>query len=94
MNRWIGAAGRGALFFGLLTMVACGHSGKGANGPEQDDAIEPIRTRAAFDLGCPAAEIKVTKLQEGGMMTAASYGATCGEKRAAYLERMGTIIKQ
>jgi hypothetical protein len=28
------------------------------------------------------------------MMTAASYGARCGEKRAAYLERMGTIMKQ
>jgi hypothetical protein len=86
--------GRGAVFFGLMTMVACGHGGKGASGPEKDDAIEPIRKRAAFDLGCPAEQIQVTKLQEGSMMTAASYGATCGEKRAAYLERMGTIIKQ
>jgi hypothetical protein len=83
----------GAVLLGLL-LVACGHGGKGASSPEHDDAIEPIRTRAAFDLGCPQAEVKVTKLQEGSMMTAASYGATCGDKRAAYLERMGTIIRQ
>ena len=94
MNRLFAGASRGALFLGFLTMVACGHGGKGASGPEKDDAVEPIRTRAAFDLGCPAAQIKVTKLQEGSMMTAASYGAECGDKRAAYLERMGTIIRQ
>lgn len=95
MNRWIAGAGRGAVFL-CLTLAACGHGrgGKGAAGPEQDDAVEPIRKRAAFDLGCPEAQITVTKLQEGSMMTAASYGATCGDKRAAYLERMGTIIKQ
>ncbi len=90
MNRSIAAA-----VFLCLTVVACGHrDGKGAQSPEQDDAVEPIRKRAAFDLGCPEAQVKVTKLQEGSMMTAASYGATCGDKRAAYLERMGTILRQ
>jgi hypothetical protein len=93
MNRLIARAGRGAVFL-CLTLAACGHGGKGAAGPEQDDAVEPIRKRAAFDLGCPEAQITVTKIKEGSMMSAASYGATCGEKRAAYLERMGTIIKQ
>ena len=90
MNRSIA----GAVFLSLA-LAACGHrDGKGASSPEQDDAVEPIRKRAAFDLGCPEAQIKVTKLQEGSMMTAASYGATCGDKRAAYLERMGTILRQ
>ena len=97
MNRSIAGASRAVVFLSLgVALSACGHGrdGKGASSPEQDDAVEPIRKRAAFDLGCPETQVKVTKLQEGSLMTAASYGATCGDKRAAYLERMGTILKQ
>lgn len=93
MNRLVTAV-KVASLFACLTMAACSHGGKGAQGPEQDDAVGPIRKRAAFDLGCPETQIQVTKLQEGSMMSAASYGATCGDKKAAYLERMGTIIRQ
>jgi hypothetical protein len=94
MNRIAGAR-VAVVFVGLVMTAACGHrEGKGAASPEQDDAVEPIRNRAAFDLGCPAAQVTVTKIQDGSLMSPASYGATCGDKRAAYLERMGTIIRQ
>lgn len=79
----------------MIAGTAACHGGKGANGPgEEDDAIVAVRKRATFDLGCAAKDIVVVQLQEGSMMTAASYGATCGDKRATYIERMGTVIKQ
>ena len=79
----------------LIASTAACHGGKGANSPgEEDDAVVAVRKRAAFDLDCPEQQIKVVQLQEGGMMTAASYGASCGDKHASYIERMGTVIKQ
>ena len=94
MNRFVVGGSVLVVFLGL-TAVGCGHrDAKGAASPEQDDAVEPIRKRAAFDLGCPTAQVQVTKIQDGSLMAPASYGATCGDKRAAYLERMGTIIRQ
>lgn len=84
-----------ALGFVLIACSGACHGGKGAHGPgEEDDAIVAVRKRATFDLGCAEKDIQVVQLQEGSMMTAASYGATCGDKRASYIERMGTVIKQ
>jgi hypothetical protein len=90
-----------ALVFGLQ---ACAHneaassssssSPAATNTTKESGTTREIRKRAAFDLGCPAEQIQVTQIEEGSFMHAASYGASCGEKRVSYLERMGTIIKQ
>jgi hypothetical protein len=37
---------------------------------------------------------EVTQIEKGTFMHVATYGATCGDKRVSYLERMGNIIKQ
>jgi len=65
-----------------------------ADGPKESKTVQQIRKRAAFDLSCAEDQIKVSELQKGTFMQAASYGAVCGDKRVSYLERMGTIIKQ
>lgn len=83
------------MVFGLL-LAGCRHGDaqKPAAAPEDDETMASIRKQAAFDLGCAEKEVKVTVLEEGSMMSPASYGAVCGEKRARYLERMGTILRQ
>ena len=87
----------------VLALSACAHTE--AAGPAQGEAprkaaskesraSEAIRTRAAFDLGCPAEQVQISEIESGNFVRPATYGAACGDKRAAYLERMGTIIRQ
>ena len=79
----------------LLALASCAHSSSASKESSGDDStIAAIKKRAAFDLSCPEASIQVQQLQEGGLMTTASYGAKGCDKSVSYLERMGTIIKQ
>jgi hypothetical protein len=65
-----------------------------AASPQDDETIVAVRKQAAFDLACAEKDVQVTMIDAGSMMSPASYGAVCGEKRARYLERMGTILRQ
>src|SRR4051794_159743 len=86
----------------VALLPACAHNEAAPSSSEPAAAAqtkEPrivgeIRKRAAFDLGCTEEQIQVQQLQKGSLMNAASYGASCGEKRVSYLERAGNIIKQ
>jgi hypothetical protein len=92
--KWILAS---VLAFGLAT-AACSHKQTKADQVEDDaderETVEAIRKRAAFDLSCEPAQVKVIKIADGSMWSPATYGATCGDKRVSYLQRMGTIVRQ
>ena len=81
----------------FLALAACSHHdsppAESAAGQEPR-VVASIRTRASFDLGCPADQVQVMELEKGTFMRPATFGVTCGDKRATYLERMGTIIRQ
>ena len=82
-----------------LGTVACHHSqdtrtDAQKEAADEQETVDAIRTRAAFDLNCEAAQVQVVKIADGSFTAPATYGATCGEKRATYLQRMGTIIRQ
>jgi hypothetical protein len=83
------------VLFGLQ-LAGCRHgdASQPAAAPQEDETIASIRKQAAFDLACAEKDVQVTMIEAGSMMSPASYGAVCGEKRARYLERMGTILKQ
>ena len=87
----------------LFALSACAHSeartsessaGEAKAQTKESRTSAAVRKRAAFDLGCPGEQIQVAQIEGGTLLHPATYGATCGDKRASYLERMGTIIKQ
>jgi hypothetical protein len=78
----------------VLTGCRRGDANPPAAAPQEDETIASIRKQAAFDLACQEKDVQVTLLEAGSMMSPASYGAVCGEKRARYLERMGTVLRQ
>jgi hypothetical protein len=82
-------------------LSACAHSDKGstsanatASTAKESRTVEAVRKRAAFDLGCAPEQIQISEMEKESFMRPATFGASCGEKRVAYLARMGTIIKQ
>lgn len=85
----------GVMLAGLL-LSGCrrADASQPAAAPQEDETIASVRKQAAFDLACPEKDVQVTMIEAGSMMSPASYGAVCGEKRARYLERMGTILRQ
>jgi hypothetical protein len=95
-----------ALAFAIAgALSACAHSDSGAatanttasttaSASKESRTVEAVRKRAAFDLGCDAEKIQISEMEKESFMRPATFGATCGDKRAAYLARMGTIIKQ
>lgn len=87
-----------ALLALAIGATACSHRQTKEDKQEEDadeqQTVDAIRKRAAFDLGCEPAQVQVVKIADGSMMSPATYGAICGEKRTTYLQRMGTIIRQ
>jgi hypothetical protein len=83
------------MLLGLL-LSGCRHADASppAGAPQEDETLASVRKQAAFDLACQEKDVQVTLIEAGSMMSPASYGAVCGEKRARYLERMGTILRQ
>lgn len=92
-----------------LTLIAglgaCAHSEKQSEGttandeakkpdsPKESKSAAAVRKRAAFDLGCESNQIQLSEIETENFVRPATYGATCGEKKASYIYRMGTIIK-
>jgi hypothetical protein len=75
-----------------VVLAACGHHGE-AREAHAERAADSIRQHAAFDLGCPPEQIQVIEVERGTWTRPATFGATCGEKRATYLYRAGTVIR-
>lgn len=76
--------------FGFAT--GCAHSQPRPKTASSSE-VEKIRKRAAVDLNCPAENVAVEVLQEGGLMTPWTFAAKGCDKSATYLSRMGTILR-
>ena len=79
----------------LFATAACGGSNsKGASSPATPTMPSWRFARAPRStLDAPKRRSKMMQLQAGSLMSAASYGASCGDKRASYIERMGTVVE-
>lgn len=87
----------------VLVFAACAHNDASSSSSEttaaaprvtkESKASQAVRKRASFDLGCEPADLKITEIESENFVRPASFGASCGEKRASYLYRMGTIFK-
>lgn len=75
--------------FQVVGLLTVGFGLSGCHGPD----LNALRTRAAYDMRCPAADLKLTELSAGQPTNGAGalYGVDGCGKRGAYVQEGGGL---